>query len=451
MGLLTIQPVLSLANAMTPMAAFMCGWLIIGNVMLGVLEGWAMARLLRRERAQWQFESGQGLASGKAIWIMTLANLASAWIGMLIAGPALAAIWMVVSPDGVSVHRALAAMGLLAVVLGVATIAIEGLFVPWMARRAGVPWRWAMKRFLGVQVVSMAVCWALAWFMMPHSLVTSMRHDPTLAFVDEAMARQGSGRADRPAAWVYFIAPDGRSVRRVALTDRPARHDAKGEEVVRLTEAQAEGAFAYGPMLDYPRLRLSWRTAVDAQGSEPRNVVDLWLTIGPFSSLRAEMLLVGAGIGGCAPLELDLVDEGNNPSSEEFLRVGWGDWGIYRFAQPHVRSRLLRPMRNDETVMVSAIRIWPEKGAWISEWPAAAMRQRFWPNWDSPLAEHARSHKGMAWGWPVGAWAIRRIQHIGDLVVIQVGQEQICVVDLRTRTIGLLARGREPVVVFRER
>jgi hypothetical protein len=335
------------------------------------------------------------------------------------------------------------AMVLLATLLGVMTIVVECGFAAGLARwcraRVGPVVGWCGV----VQVVSVGALSAVIWMVTPHSLVTDMRHDPTLGFVDEAMVRQGSGRADVPGAWVYFIARDGRSVRRVALTERAGQHDPLGEEVVRLTEEQVVNPAWASWGVDRSLLRLVWRLDVRDTRTD---VVDLWLARDREGMREAAMLIEGVGIGGCMLEAMTMDSPFNQPGSTAFDEPG-GTWHKIWEVQGHVAARLLKPRAPEDE-------LWLFGDHWASK-PVVVSRRERGVSADGASNASETEPKAMSyelgWAWSIGTWGITRAQHIGDLVVVQVGFDQVCVIDVRTRTIGLLAHGCEPVVVFRER
>lgn len=438
MGDADFVSVWTVANAGTPMLWLGCGFLVFGNLVLGIIEGWALAWLLSsRGRA------GGVVTLGRAMVVMVLANYVSAWLGYFAGDWLLAQVWEAISPAGPTVHQGVKAMVLLATLLGVMTIVVECGFAAGLARwcraRVGPVVGWCAA----VQVMSVGTLAAVVWMVTPHSLVTELRHDPTLAFVDEAMARQGKVGADVPRAWVYFIARDGRSVRRVPLTERASHHDPLGEAVRQLGAGQLVDPAWASWSVDRPLLRLAWR--LDARDMQ-KDVVDLWLARDRNGLREAAKLIEGVGIGGCMLEDMTMDSPDNQPGSTPFDEPG-GVWPLDLKVQAHVAARLLKAPSHDDDLHLSG-------DHWVSR-PVRVLRKSKNPSADADLTAGDNGKfellYELGWAWSIGTWGITRAQHIGDLVVVQVGFDQVCVIDLRTRTIGLLAHGCEPVVVFKER
>jgi hypothetical protein len=62
--------------------------------------------------------------------------------------------------------------------------------------------------------------------------------------------------------------------------------------------------------------------------------------------------------------------------------------------------------------------------------------------------ESTGQHVRIAYETMFGQWYMRNATHLpGDLVVFQMGRDQVCVWDVEARKVALLARGRGPVVI----
>ena len=94
----------------------------------------------------------------------------------------------------------------------------------------------------------------------------------------------------------------------------------------------------------------------------------------------------------------------------------------------------------------------PDSIHWSSSLREAEVRRRvragFWPLEGLSVEEGEKLLAWVAWETPFEAWAARSATELEDgFVVYQLGSDQIALLDPVNRTIGLLARGRCPVVV----
>jgi hypothetical protein len=84
---------------------------------------------------------------------------------------------------------------------------------------------------------------------------------------------------------------------------------------------------------------------------------------------------------------------------------------------------------------------------------AADSAWRFrWSHWhDTGLwgrNERTGEELRVAFGTPLLGWPVWRAIHLpGDLVLFQLGRDQLCLLDVASRRVSLIARGHGPVAV----
>jgi hypothetical protein len=83
--------------------------------------------------------------------------------------------------------------------------------------------------------------------------------------------------------------------------------------------------------------------------------------------------------------------------------------------------------------------------------PAREIRVGFWAGQGVVVHEGGRLVASVAWEMPFEAWKPRSATELPDgLIVYQLGTSQIAIFDPLSKTIGLVARGRCPVVVIED-
>jgi hypothetical protein len=72
----------------------------------------------------------------------------------------------------------------------------------------------------------------------------------------------------------------------------------------------------------------------------------------------------------------------------------------------------------------------------------------FWPAWGiSAFIKDTKEQRTYAVELPFAFWTVRNAVHLeGDLIVFQLGADQICLMDFQSKKIALIARGKGPMV-----
>jgi hypothetical protein len=139
-----LHPGTASANAGTPLMWASVFHMAIGNLFIGLAEGWLLSRVF-------------GTRRGVSMGVMVLANYLSAWLGMGILGNLHA-------PDPLSLSSAVQCLWIIAGFMYALTLVLEWPFVAWMFR-AGPRWFGkSIRASLLVQTFSYALLFAYyAW------------------------------------------------------------------------------------------------------------------------------------------------------------------------------------------------------------------------------------------------------------------------------------------------
>jgi len=186
--LLTASP--AWANAGTPLMWFTAAHLLIGNLVIGAVEGLILAKWLR-------------VRPVAAVIVMILANYASCWAGFPIAAT--------ISEKVPTLIGSLPLQGLIWILLArfalflIITILIEWPFVWFLIRKSPRALSRSFRPCVGVQLISYAALVPLYLLTGTASLATRAQFTPTPDFASPANA------------WVYFIDPDNAQIFRIRL------------------------------------------------------------------------------------------------------------------------------------------------------------------------------------------------------------------------------------------
>lgn len=186
---LVLCPVTASANAGTPLMWAAMLHLVIGNLFIGLGEGFVLARLFK-------------LPVLKTAGVMVAANYLSAWVGYR----ALASLAPNVLPwilGGQPLYQAALVLWGVGLSSYLASVVLELPFCWFCLRVEDRTWRKALVGSLAAQTASYALLVPYYLSASPTSLVTSTQHDASLRF------------ASGQRAWVYFIAPERGDIFRI--------------------------------------------------------------------------------------------------------------------------------------------------------------------------------------------------------------------------------------------
>lgn len=249
-----------LANAGTVFVLKALGHFLIGNILLGLVEGVILARVFRSPRR-------------RAVGVMVGANYASALLGGFLTS------WFFILlqsriPVGGYIRWMMWVLPAAVAFSFVVTVLMEWPFAARVAGPAPRRWRRSFLPVLGVHLLTYPLLGAWYWSSADLSLYTSVRHDHSLSFVKPSLAAR---------AWVYFVDPAADGIYRIRM-DGGMR-----ERVAGLPTSDTV----------YRRLFL-WPS--DPQGGEYLGVpeLDLWLTDGS----RRSRVATGVARGRIADPEI---------------------------------------------------------------------------------------------------------------------------------------------------
>jgi hypothetical protein len=337
------------ANAGTPLIWTGMLHLFFGNLMIGVFEGHLLAGFFR-------------LRQQRAVFIMILANYASAWsaVGLMTAG------WW--DEDLLNLDNVRWVFCAMIATAWALTVVIEWPFVWFCFRGEPKAWRRSLKASLLVQTISYVVMMAWYWFVSGTSLLTGA-----------TMVKQSDFHLPDQME-IYYIDPaDGDVYRRAAS-------GGEREKVFDMNSNSSWDQLFVTPMTDDRHTDLKARLV----RSEP--AIDL--------------------ASGLAVRDLPSADR---PKDRDM----WFNFGK--------AAKLAVPAESE----------WEfETGFWGSEGLEATNRKR--------------GHTvGLSLETPFVIWHARNAVHLAnDLVLFQLGTNQICVFDPATRRIARLWYGRGFVAVI---
>lgn len=188
---LALTPAPARANMILPAVVFIFSWLhlLIGNLIIGVAEGWLIGRIFK-------------VKYSAAIPVMIAANYFSGWAGYCVVE-----VWRGAYNLALIDHfdhiRALLWGAWVALFAG--TLALEWPFCFWIFRKAERRWHKSGLALLYSQGASYAVLLALYFLFSDMSLVTETKYERSLDFVKDKKA------------WVYYLSPEGDAIWRRRL------------------------------------------------------------------------------------------------------------------------------------------------------------------------------------------------------------------------------------------
>ncbi len=234
-----LLPATALANAGTPLLLGTAAHLLIGNALIGLLEGLLVGAVFKAKKL-------------RAIAVMVLANYFSATLGALAEEPF--ADWLL---GDTPLARARLVLAALVVLAYLGSLVLEFPFV-LLALGAPPPGTSRLRRAVRACLLSQTASYALLlpWFaVLSVTSLLSLRHDPAVA-------------SDSPSATVYFLSPDTRSLLRVRLDGSPPE---------RLAEVPAASRVGLFPKLSADSTQWDlWLAQPDSPG-EPQSL--LWPAI----------------------------------------------------------------------------------------------------------------------------------------------------------------------------
>ena len=350
-------PVSAEANAGTPLMWAGMFHLAIGNLLIGILEGWLLAGFFSPAR-------------GKAIATMIGANYLSAWLGGFFLRGALMAYLPLDLNNGWFWFWVMVPVTFLM------TAVIEWPFVFSLFRGEPRAWKRSAIASLVVQSVSYLLLFGWYWMAGNTSLYTRAR---VVAADELALPKNLT---------VYYLSLTDGAVYSRSLTSGA---------VTRLVDL---------PSQDRDNRLLVRRSEVES------NRWDVLARLETDDRNAPRFVPVATNLAGRVALEWN-VKVGNQTSGT------WMNWGQV----PVVDGVTNRPIRY-----------------WAGFWEGSGLR-----------VTDARTGKWehFAFETPFGAWWMRNaVQLPDDQLIFQLGRDQICAFDPRTKSFALLFRGRGPVPVI---
>lgn len=183
---IVLWPVSALADAGTPLVLGMAFHLILGNAVLGLLEGWLLARAF-------------GLCARRCIWWLIGANYLSAWCGMMLMG-------FLFARYATDIYSGLRTTWWLVAGTYVLTLILEWPFIAACFRGTRDWLRASLKGSFLVQSASYVFLFGGYWLLSGTSLYTSMN-----VVAPEQITPP-------PGVVMFFIAPSDGDVYRAELT-----------------------------------------------------------------------------------------------------------------------------------------------------------------------------------------------------------------------------------------
>ncbi len=332
-------PVAALADAGTPLVWSTAFHMLLGNALIGLLEGRLLARVF-------------GLAVKRCGWWLVVANYLSAWCGMML-------MEFLFARYATDIYSGLRITWLLVAGTYVLTLLIEWPFVAACFRGTQ---RWlvgSVKGSLLVQSVSYVCLFAGYWLLSATSLYTGM---------DVVSPTQMTRPSDVD---MFFIAASDGDVYRSELA---------GSADVKIAELGSTNHWRdHLELRESPEDSDSWDLAVVG---ERREAVVVW----PGISSRLQV-----------------------PENQAWRTSQYYGWG-----------RAFQVGNATNSAWSLGWAHWPDVGMWARDGSRTVR---------------------IAYGVPFGGWAPYRVVHLPhDQALLQLDQ-QICLVDIPARKIGLIKRG----------
>jgi hypothetical protein len=358
---LLASPATALANAGTPLAWATILHLLVGNIVLGALEGLALALLFHLPKPM------------TILWLI-VANYVSAWVGWLLVS------YVLPGAFAVDMHNAWFLLGSLVAAAWVATLVLEFPCIA-LAFRGNAHWfRKALVGTVVVQTASYVLLVGWYWGASGKSLYT-----------DAELVPLTSISAPKDVHVYYVGAKDG-----AVYTSSLA-----GSAATKILDLGSHNA----------NDRLFARTSA----TNPKRW-DLVARLAGGTRPESRLVVVKESFASAAVSTARVVTDGKPPEEEET----WDSFGDV----PKLAAAGDSPWRFRSG-------FWAIEG--LTGWNTAT-QAKIWVSFETPIA----------------AWMVRNATHLpGDIVLFQLGEDQICLYDPATRRIALIARGRGPVAAIR--
>lgn len=349
-----LLPSTAFANAGTPLMWATMGHLVIGNALIGTVEGLLVSALLKTSRP----------LSGI---VFVGANYASAWIGGVLLTGQLA------DRVDITIENLRLWFCLLVLAAFVLTLLIEFPFCWLLVRKQDRSIRKALKATLLINLASYLVLFGWYWAASGTSMLTQ------LEIVPAAQLRPPKACA------LWFISRDGKQI---------LRGDLAGEHVdtVREVSATHRDDRLFARVNDHGRFDLLLHLHAEREADE-----------------KSELVL--ADFAALAP-----IDERRRDTADAKPYGTWFNFGAV-----------------------------PSLGAAGADW---RYRTGFWAAEGlSGVNEKTGERVHLALEIPFAAWMTRNaVQLDGGLVLLQLGHDQICLLQPTQKKIALVARGKGPLV-----
>jgi len=344
------------ANVGTPLMWAGMLHLVIGNALIGIIEGLLISKIFKAKKR-------------RAIRIMILANYVSMAAGSFIVGFTghflsnfLTIYW---------IHLFLIASFVAVFLL---TVLLEWPFCYWILRVDAVARKQSFRSSLYAQILSYALLIPFYFLASGTSLLLNVKIQRDLSFA-----------GTNP--WVYFINENGRSVDRIQLSGR-------AKEKVADVSANSEYARLFPKKAESGKWDLWLKDRKEGEKNEQIKI---------FDGFSKEMAQPTRGDGQVIEGQMD----------------SWFNFGVVDYRETDKRQWKVRA------------------GFWAIE---------------GFLAENEKEGKSfyIALETPFVQWYIRNVTILpGDQVVFQMG-DQIVLLDIESHKMGLVTKGRGPLVSFDE-
>jgi hypothetical protein len=358
--LLLAAPSVAQADAGTPLMWAGMLHLVLGNLIIGIVEGILLAKFF-------------GLAKCKCIGLLILANYLSAWLGGLVIGNAIAKVL----PMGL--YTAWPLLWFMVFVAYILTLLLEFPFVA-LAFRGDTLWRRKSIRasFL-IQSISYVVLFGWYWLASGTSLCTKT----------EAVELSSISLPEE--VFVYFISVDDGDIYEGSL------RDAKWKNVYDLNSSHRNDRLFVKPSDTEIN---SWDLMARLETEEHRKP--------KIVTVEEQFAVIAAPSWRSTSSDPPQYEEGSWFNFGQAPKLGDAQSSSWEF--------------------------------WSGFWPIEGLR-----------GTEKSSGKRVSFflETPFVAWSVRNVTHLPtDKVLLQLGDDQVCVYDPETNRIALLTRGRGPIAII---
>lgn len=354
-------PSVAQANMGTPLMLTRIFHLVIGNFIIGIVEGKLLARFF-------------GLPQRKCIALMIIANYLSAWLGGFFIGRT------IIDALPIGLYTAWPIFWFMVAVTYILTLLIEFPFVAFAFRGSQSWWRKSLHASLLIQ--SITYVGMIGWYLLISW--TSLYTKTNVVELSSISLPEN--------VCVYFISTDDGDVYTGSL------REAKWKNIYNLNSLHKNDRLLVQP------------------SDTDTNAWDLMACLERNSQPEHEIIAVKKGFAVITAPSTPSIASGDPANKSTWLNYG------------------LAPKLGE---------------AQSSEW---VFKSGFWPAEGlSGIKDSSGQEISISFETPYIVWAIRNVTHLPtDKVLLQLGNDQICVYDPESKKIALLAHGRGPIAVIRK-